>query len=354
MEENFTPNIEIPEAPDIRLKSYKTVCLKLGLIMCVFYVCKLLDLFVANLLYELAGDISITAVYISRSIIAVMFVYMIPMLVSAILFKSFGYYSGKLGALYKKPKRLARALGSFPAMYGLGYGTAILTMLSFYIVSKFAQNSGAAGVEEYFTPLTMEPTTNLIGALMMVFMAVIIAPVFEEFFVRGIIYDALKPYGAGTAIIISAVLFGLMHDNLYMLFYTTALGFALGYIRYATDSLFAVTVLHALFNAVSSGLLLLMSLAERAGYENKLINSMLAIYQIVGIVLVILGIAMFIRKIPVIRKYKIENAWSGISPGKKIAVFCTSVSVFIMFVLAFNAQSNHLLLGRILKAAGIL
>jgi len=336
--------------PKPQISSYKTVCAKLGFIMCVYFICRIIAGYTMFLIYGLTDEIGVTAAYISRTVIQVMLVYMVPMLVTAILFKSFDYYAGKLGSLYKKPVRVARALGNFPAMYGLGQGVNFLTMLAFWAISSITQRLvGETGIEEFFEPIAVETPPNLIGALIMVFMVAIIAPVFEEIWVRGIIYDALKPYGSGMAIIISSILFGLMHGSIQMLFYTTALGFALGYVRYATNSLWGVTVLHIIFNAVAAGAMFLMALTEFTLGENKLINTIYNTYLLAMLVLVFVGIAAFLRKIPVIRRYKISNAWNQISAGKKIALFFTSVPVIMMIILAINEHADNPLLIKIVE-----
>jgi len=190
----------------------------------------------------------------------------------------------------------------------------------------------------------MEPTTNIVSIIAMVFLLVVIAPVFEEIWVRGIMYDALKPYGTGMAIIISSILFGFMHGSLYMLFYTTALGFALGYIRYATDSLYTVTVLHAMVNAVAAGILVFTSLEQITGGENRVINTFFWVYIIAVLVLIVVGVVVFLSKIRAIRKYKIENSWTDAGPWKKTVLFFVSVPVIIMMVLAFNEISQGFLI----------
>ena len=96
-------------------------------------------------------------------------------------------------------------------------------------------------------------------------------------------------------------MFGLMHGSLYMLFYTTAFGFALGYIRYATDSLFTVTILHATVNSIGAGALLFTTIMQMTNEENRLINTITIIYLLAMLVLIIVGIVVFISKIPAIK-----------------------------------------------------
>jgi len=325
-----------------RLKDYRVVCAKLGAVMCVYFVCRIISGVLVDLISGLGNTIGNTPAYMIGYVVMIIMIYVIPILVTAIVFNSFSYYSrdnGGLRALYRKPRRLARAFGTFPAMYGFGYGTALLTLLVMFIVSRIT--GGQTLIEDLFRPTALEPSSSIVSALAMLFMLVVIAPVVEEIWVRGIMYDALKPYGNGIAIIISSVLFGLMHGSLYMLFYTTALGFALGYVRYATGSLFVVTILHAIINSISGCLLLLLSLVEITDGDSRLLNTVFTIYVLAILILIVVGIIAFITKIPAIKEYRIENGWDEIGPGKKTSLFLLSIPVIIMLILAINELANN-------------
>jgi len=330
-----------------KMRDYKIVCAKLGLSMCVYFACRLLAGFLSIQFSGLSDVLGETLYSLLNSLIIIILVYFLPLIFSAIIFKSFFNYKGKYRELYKKPKRLARAMGTFPASFGFGYGIALLTLLASYLISRFS--SGQTYIEDLLRPTLIEPSSNLAGVLAMVFMLVVIAPILEEFWVRGIMFDALKPYGTGIAIILTSVIFGLMHGSLYMLFYTTAYGFALGYIRYATGSLLIVTILHAIINSIAAGTLFLSSLMEITNEEIKAINTIYLIYTLAVLVMIIVGVVVFLSKIPVIRKYKIENAWTQIGPWKKTAVFLISLPVILMLILAFNEISGGLLIRLFMK-----
>ena len=337
---NLTPDAE--QNNNTKLHGYKIVCAKLGLSMCVYFICRLLAGFLVFIPGNSVSVLGENLFSIINYTALIILVYIIPVIITALIFKSFTVYKGKYKELYKKPTRLAKAMGTFPASFGFGYGIALLTLLVSFIISRFT--GGHTYIEDLLQPTAFEPSTNLITVIAMVFMLVIIAPIFEEFWVRGIMFDAVKPYGTGMAIILTSVIFGLMHGSLYMLFYTTAYGFALGYIRYATGSLFIVTILHAIINSIAAGTLLLSSLAEMANQENKLINTIYVIYVIAVFVMIIVGVIVFLSKIPAIRKYKIENSWTQIGAWKKTALFLLSVPVIIMMVFAFNELSGGLII----------
>jgi len=133
------------------------------------------------------------------------------------------------------------------------------------------------------------------------------------------------------------------------LFYTTALGFALGYVRYATGSLFVVTALHALFNSVAAGLLFIATMTEQANYGSALLNTVFYGYILAYCIFIVVGITAFIMRLPIIKKYKIENEWPEIGGRKKTALFFVSLPVIIMLVFALNEYSGGWFVDLIIK-----
>lgn len=90
-----------------------------------------------------------------------------------------------------------------------------------------------------------------------IFSAVVVAPVVEEIFFRGIIYGAAKRYGGlPAAMIFSAALFAFIHGSVPALggLFVLALGLAIAY--EFTGSILAPIVMHATFNASSLALML--------------------------------------------------------------------------------------------------
>ncbi|MCL2248034.1 MAG: CPBP family intramembrane metalloprotease [Oscillospiraceae bacterium] len=323
-------------------RDYRIVCTKLGLTMCVYFICRFVGGEFAGLIGRFMTAVDNNIVFLLQYTILLIFIYVLPLLFAMVIFKSRVFYKGKLAALYKIPKRHARALGTFPATFGLGHGTALLTLLLAYIIGRFT--GGETLIEQLFQPTALQPATGAVHLIAMVFMIVVVAPVFEEFLTRGIMYDALAPFGAGIAIIISSLLFGLMHGSLFMLFYTTAYGFALGYVRYATNSLYVVTVLHAIVNAIGATTLVLTSLVTVTNEENRAVNTIYTIFLITVFIAVIVGICVFISKIRSMHKFKIDNPWTEIGPWKKMGIFFVSIPVIVMLILAANELSQGMLL----------
>ena len=78
----------------------------------------------------------------------------------------------------------------------------------------------------------------------------ILAPIFEELFYRKAIIDRLRRYGELPAILISGLIFGLVHGNFSQVFYATTIGMLLGFIYLRTGNVFYTISLHAAFNLI--------------------------------------------------------------------------------------------------------
>ena len=96
---------------------------------------------------------------------------------------------------------------------------------------------------------------------------VVIGPIVEEIIFRKILIDRLSVYGDHVAIIFSAVAFGLMHGNLYQLFYATLLGLLLGYVYTSTRDVKYTIVIHMILNLLGSIVALPVQKAYETFYE---------------------------------------------------------------------------------------
>ena len=74
----------------------------------------------------------------------------------------------------------------------------------------------------------------------------------EEFLFRGAILSNLLPFGRTNAILISALLFGLMHQNFAQFFYAFCAGIVLGLVFERTESIWSCMILHMTNNFFST------------------------------------------------------------------------------------------------------
>lgn len=104
------------------------------------------------------------------------------------------------------------------------------------------------------------PNTTLDGSLLRVAMlglyACIIAPVTEELLMRGFALKNLSRVSQRFGILLSALLFGVMHENLMQFLFTFPLGILLGYITIRHNSLTPAIIVHIAVNSAGIALAL--------------------------------------------------------------------------------------------------
>lgn len=80
----------------------------------------------------------------------------------------------------------------------------------------------------------------------------VIAPFIEEVLMRGFVMGGLKStYGAGTALLVSALLFALLHFNMVQTLSAFVCGVVLGIVYLKTDAIFCCILAHCGYNLIS-------------------------------------------------------------------------------------------------------
>ena len=101
-------------------------------------------------------------------------------------------------------------------------------------------------------PSPMQKLSETTPAIAIVIMSLIIAPIGEEALMRGFIYPILRrKLSVTSTIVITALLFAMLHGNLVQIILTIPLGIALGYLYERTHNLLACISMHMLFNATA-------------------------------------------------------------------------------------------------------
>jgi hypothetical protein len=336
-----------------KIKDFKSVCFKLAAVMVAFYLSATFCMLLIAYVYEnLADSLGISATYILRLVLSGIFLYGVPILSAMYIFGDY-----RIAGLYKKPPRLIKAVGNFPAMYGLGQLVNLVALLIVWLFSVFqAQRLEEEAIERSFgTMNSLIPPNMLCGFVLFIHM-VFAAAIFEEFICRGVMLNALKPFGNGFAIIVTGFLFGIMHGNFQQFTYAFVLGIVLGYITIQTGSILAATILHALFNSIAAVMMLFFSTESMQNWlfrgdssESAMgILAAFGIYFTFFIGLLIAGIALAVKRLTRLKSYKTVNDFTEISTAKKAAVFFTSVPAVIMIALAIDSFAGNLIAFKIL------
>lgn len=90
------------------------------------------------------------------------------------------------------------------------------------------------------------------GLLLALLLGAVVAPVAEEIFFRGFIYGGMRNlWGVGWGMVVSSVVFALVHITPGVLVPIFVIGLVLAYLYERTGSLWPSIILHALVNAVA-------------------------------------------------------------------------------------------------------
>jgi membrane protease YdiL (CAAX protease family) len=136
-------------------------------------------------------------------------------------------------------------------VWGLG-GWFAATLVSALVVLVF----GALGIDA--APQAAEQALSQIDPWLAILALVIIAPIAEEVFFRGVVFNAwLREGGRRAAYVGSSVLFGVIHLNLVAFVPIVVLGLILAWVYERSRNLVAPIVVHAVFNGINVAVFLL-------------------------------------------------------------------------------------------------
>lgn len=180
------------------------------------------------------------------------------------------------------PKREEENLtfGGFIKFFLISYFIMVLlnlfTMGFLWIVGNFKEADVVNPLESVLSNSSIWATIIFAG---------ILSPIIEEVLFRGVMLNKLRTYGDKIAIITTALLFGLFHENFSQFFYAVGLGMIFAYVTLKTGTIKYSIGLHIMINMMGSVI------------GTQVLNSTIAtmIFGIVVWVFVIAGLILFIK-----------------------------------------------------------
>ena len=126
----------------------------------------------------------------------------------------------------------------------------LVTIVDFIFVIGYGIGYELAfGVPELDTDIGVDWGSGPVALGLAVISTVIIAPIAEELMFRGYLLDSIrKMHGDRVAVVISAIIFGLVHFEPYTIGMAAIGGLVYGYIRVRTGSLWPSIVGHMIWN----------------------------------------------------------------------------------------------------------
>jgi membrane protease YdiL (CAAX protease family) len=163
----------------------------------------------------------------------------------------------------------------------------------------------------------------------------LVPAVFEELLFRGAILQSLRRFGDGFAIVVSAVLFGLLHGNLSQMPNTLLLGLLLGYFVIRTGSIVSVMFIHFMNN----GLVLAFDYVSVYLTDTQLAIAnmcILAGYILLGVV------GLLVLALRVGGLFQLAPSDYPLSAGKKFAAFFLSPAQIIFVVIVIFTVVSYM------------
>lgn len=166
--------------------------------------------------------------------------FMVPVAFLRLIIRKSGYEYQPMRSQAKLSPWLPLILfGGVAVVWSLAYLNS--AMVSIFRYAEFSSDMlwGSSDSEEWY-------------AIVLQFIVMCLVPAFcEEFLFRGAILTNCLPFGRGTAVFISALLFGLMHQNAEQIFYAFGAGLVLGLVYERTGSIWNCVFLHLFNNFLS-------------------------------------------------------------------------------------------------------
>lgn len=152
--------------------------------------------------------------------------------------------------LFKFPKENTLPIMINGIIGGLGilFGVMIINLiLGLFLIYYFDYKPAEQIVIQYL--LKTPDIWLFIGYTILI---VLIAPIAEETFFRGLVYPYLRnKFGVKIAYFLSALFFGIMHQNAWALLGIFIAGFGLAYLFEKSGSLFTCILAHMVWNGVT-------------------------------------------------------------------------------------------------------
>lgn len=142
---------------------------------------------------------------------------------------------------------------------GIQTGAALIAQIVAAILAKFNLKSATAD-------LTIHDNAAW-SVIIMYFYACLLGPLLEELLYRGVILQGMRKYNERFAIVISALIFGLMHQNYQQFILAFALGLVLAAVTLKYESIVPAVITHIIVNTTGILTTLVLQCTDYGAYQ---------------------------------------------------------------------------------------
>jgi membrane protease YdiL (CAAX protease family) len=179
------------------------------------------------------------------------------------------------------------------------------------------------------------PTPTGAPAILLYIVSISITPALvEEFALRGVVMQPLRKFGDKFAIIISGLVFALLHGNATQTFFAFIVGTTIGYFVVATGSIWTGVAIHFANNFFSVIINILNARNEALATD---------VYQKVMTLAFIIGIIAFVLFALDKNRVRLATPDMGLTGGQKVASYIFTVPMVAAIVLFLSSIVNMLL-----------
>lgn len=163
------------------------------------------------------------------------------------------------------------------------------------IINVFDEFLVYIGIPSSNLPININKPINFIY---LVLTLGILAPISEELLFRGIIFNGLKQKGIKTAVLISSLMFMLVHLNLHQTIYQFILGVILALAVLYTNNIFSSVLIHFINNT----LVLLINYINPYFFSYKFLSFNYIILALVLLFVAVVTLLLLFKKLKNLRK----------------------------------------------------
>ena len=153
-------------------------------------------------------------------------------------------------------------------------------------------------------------STEWWGLLLNLFVTALLPAVCEESLHRGMLLKGNSSFGMKKSILISGLLFGLLHLNIEQFFYASIIGFFLGYLCWVCNSIVPCMIIHFVNNAISVFLSFASAKGWTIGNIFNEISKYLVSSQFLGLVMFILILCLLVMLAIEMTKFLMKDSFN--------------------------------------------
>lgn len=204
-------------------------------------------------------------------------------------------------------------------------GVIVLIQLAFSMLGTDLASPTSESISESAITVSMWLYIGLIG------------PICEEVMFRGVLMKELKPLGRNFAIVTSALVFGLFHDDLVQGFFAFLFGLVLGYVAMEYSLIWSIA-LHIFNNAILSGVVdeLAGRFLSDTGYG--IFSLVLALVGVIGSIIVFIVAGRELGRYLHANRSQPDTCYGWTSWALIVFVALNAIYTIISFIFAMLGQ----------------